>query len=189
MRGVAHALAILLLQVLDVCPNVCRVDRRVLIIGIELAAGANGKTDAPILVYIALHVITLLCAARLADGADVEIYFTALSVKENIVVFSRVIARAAPAGLIAPNDLVHEVAAAENLVQQQPEHSAHTVVDVQIQRARWRKHLVTAAQDYSHPIEVCFFRKRIRKRGERQRFLPRPSFRRKESPVPKGGSR
>ena len=132
MRGVADALPVLLLQVLNVRPHVRGIDRRILIIRIGLAAGADGEANAAILVHKTFHVVAPFRATGLAHGGDVEIDPVAFAVEKDVVVLSRIAAGAAAPGFIAPDDLVHKVLPAEDFIQQQTELRAHAVVDMQV---------------------------------------------------------
>ena len=69
------------MHVLDVRPNVGRVDRRILIICVCFAAGTDGEAKLAVFVHGALHIVALHGAARYADGRYVKIRFGAFSVK------------------------------------------------------------------------------------------------------------
>ena len=132
LRQESGAFAVLLLQMLDVRPNVGRIDEGVLVIGVGLAVRADRKADASVVVDEALHVIAALRSARRADRGNVEQHLLALAVEEDRIVLSRIAARCASAGTICPDDFVYEVRFAENLVQEQPRLVRHAVIEVQI---------------------------------------------------------
>lgn len=82
---------------------------------------------------------------------------------------ARIILRGSAAGFIAPDDLVHEVLFAEDFVQHQAEFRAHTIVDVQIQRAAFAKELARAGEHSFHPckkISGLFHRVPISRQGQ-----------------------
>ena len=190
LRGVAHALAVALLEVIDVGPHIRRIDGRVLVIGIQLPAGADGEAHAPALIHKALHVVAPFGAARRADGVDVEIDARAPAVEEDGVVLAREAARGAPAGLIAPDDLVHEVGAAEDLVQQQahPGRSCGSRcagTGCRPARAGGGSRRAQRASRRGRPPRPAG----RRTRAARAAFCPLPRHRWNVSPAPDGGSR
>ena len=58
------------------------------------------------------------------------------------------------AGFVAPDDLVHEVVWAEDIVQHQSELGAHAPIDMQVQAASGGKEGMAAGEDGTHPFEV-----------------------------------
>ena len=158
---------------LDVVPNVARVYRRVLVVGIDFSRGTDGKADSSVFIDKAAHMVSFLRPARTTDGGDIKIHLCAFAIKENCVVLARIIPRRSATGFVAPDDFVHEVLFAENLVQHQPELRAHAIVDVQIQRAALAEQLPRAGKDDPHPVEVSGFLHRVRIGRQRQLRMPR----------------
>ena len=106
--------------------------------------------------------------ARRAHGRDIEEHLRALTVEQYGIVLARIVARAAPAGLIRPDDLVHEIGFAEDFVQHQAQLRAHTVIDVQVQAAAVREKLPAGGQNAAHPFEVGALLQPVLKCGQFQ---------------------
>ncbi len=153
----AGPFAVLLLQMFDVRPDVGGVDQGIFIIGIGLAVRADREADASVLVNEALHVVAALRTAGGAHRLDVEQHLFALAVKQDRIVLSRIAARGAPAGAVRPDDLVHEVRFAEDLIKQHPRLVRHAVVEMQIDRSARVEQLVTALEDPAEPFDVVRF--------------------------------
>ena len=166
LRGVAQSLLVLLLQVFYIRPNVRRIDEIVLIIGVQLAVGADGEAHPSVLVHELLHVVAAFRPPGLAYGGDVEIHLAALAIEEDGVMLAREEAGGPAAGLVAPDDLVHEVVLAEDLVQQEPELGAHAPVDMQVEAPGGGEKGVAAGEDGPHPFEILPLGHVVPKQGD-----------------------
>ena len=131
LRVVAGALRVLLLQVAHVVPHVARIHRLVVVIAVLLAGGHDRAVCAAVLVDAALHVIAAGLAAGDGHRPEVEVIRARLRVEQDHVVLSGEVRPRPPAGLIGPDDLVEEIALAEDLVHQQAHVRVHAAVDVQ----------------------------------------------------------
>ena len=140
---------------LNVRPNVGRVDRRILIICVCFAAGTYGEAQLAVFVHGALHVVALHGAARHANGGYVKIRLGAFSVKQNVVMLARVVAHGAAAAFVRPNNLVLEAAFAEYFVQHKAYARAHAVIYMHIYGACVFEQVMAKGEYAAHHFKVA----------------------------------